>query len=448
MSENWVVGEWGDACGPRPAPRGAGGGSIQISESGGELVFSGGGYPRTNGCFEMGGGISVTSHSAAPRGWRTRCSTSAADPRKATIVTTISATDSSISFDETGQYQFILKEQNCTASVRRSRSYSLVRRQGDEPPAATTTAPVASPAPTPTPTPTPTPEVATKPPPDVETPRGSCASPGEVARVEVRPARRLMKPGETFTPKAVLLDGNGCRVGQGPAWSVPPHEGQGGEAKVTVSPAGTIAVAADAPEGEYVVLAGVNGRAARVTVEVVSPERYAQLLATGVGQSDEAAVAVIATSHLGSSAATAEDSASRRKLMFLGVVGTCVLALGAACLVLLRRTRVEHEEIEELVPGETKMTVVKKKRLVARTANAPPMVCPTCKRGFPDGAVFCPDHGVKLEKAVPGAPAPAPAPQPLPAASAQRKVCPACGTRYEGNATFCGKEGATLVLAN
>lgn len=383
LSEVWSVGDWGESCGPRPAAHGVGGGVVAVSEGGGELTFSGGGYPRTSGCFEMGGGIGVTSHSASPRGWRTTCATGASDPRRATIITTISASDRLISFDETGQYQFIIKGQNCTASVRRSRSYTLIKRQGEDAPPATT--PTASAPPVPTATEAPVP--AEKPQP------ASCANPGEPARVEVKPARKILKPGESFTPRALLFDEAGCRLSLGPSWST----SQPG--KVTVTAAGQVTAAPDAPEGEYVVLAGVGGKAARMTVEVVSPERYAQLLASGTANKgeDDVAVAVLATSTMGSSAAVAQDSSKQRRLVFLGVVGGVVAALVGVGVVMMKRTRPEMEAVEEEIPGETRTKVVRKARVVAKVSASSALFCPACKRGFSAGPAFCPQDGTKLE---------------------------------------------------
>jgi hypothetical protein len=452
ITESWSIGDWGEACGPRPAPHGAGGGSVTVSESGGELVFSGGGYPRTNGCFEMGGGIGVTSHSASPRSWRTRCGTSAGDPRKATIVTTLGATDSSISFDETGQYQFILKEQNCTASVRRTRSYSLVKRLGDDPPPATT-APAAAATPTVT-------ETARAPEPDRPSPPDKvCTSPGDPARIELRPTRKIMKPGETFSPRAGLFDESGCRVNLLPVWSVVNQDGSKlGEAfagKVTVSPTGAVTVAADAPDGELAVLAGVNGKSTKMALEIASPERYATLLAAGGvnarGENDEVAVVVVATGKVGSSAVTASDNSTQRKALFAGVVGVFVLGLGAVGLFFLRRTRPQIEEVEEIIPGQTTVKVVQKKRLVAKVSGGAVLYCPGCLRGYSEGATFCATDGVKLLRRE-GAPPPG-APTPGPPAGEGgvdprgARICPACGTRYDINARFCGKEGATLVLS-
>lgn len=328
----------------------------------------------------MGGGINVSSHSASPRGWRTTCSTAAGDPRRATIITTLSASDRVISFDETGQYQFLIQGQNCTASVRRSRTYTLIRRQGEEhPPSASASAP--PPAPTPTPPPT-------------EKPSPVCTNPGEPVRIEIRPARKVLKPGESFAAKSVLLDEAGCKVKFALNWSVP-QAGTG----VTVSSGGQISVAQSAAEGEVTVLAGVGGKAARMVVEIVSPERYEQLLASGAAKrgEEEVAIAILAAGSVGSSTAIAQDNSSRRRTLFLGVVGGVVVVLLGVGGVLWRRTRPEMEAVEEEIPGEVSVRVVQKTRKVIKVSSSSELFCPTCKRGFSKGPVFCPEDGAKLE---------------------------------------------------
>ncbi|MDW8247711.1 MAG: hypothetical protein RMJ98_00220 [Myxococcales bacterium] len=385
LTEAWNLGDWGEACGPRPTPRGVGGGVVAIAESGGELTFSGGSYPRTNGCYEMGGGIYVLSHSASPRGWRTTCGTAPGDPRRATIITTITATDRLISFDETGQYQFLIQGQNCTASVRRSRTYTLIRRQGEEvPPTATSVVPPA----------TSIGKTAPEAPKAEARPAPSCDHPGEPARIELRPGRKVLKPGETFSAKALLLDEAGCQLGGTLAWSVQPVG-----AGVTVGPTGLISVAQGAREGEVTVLAGVSGKAARMIVEVVSPERYAQLLAAGTERrgEDEVAVAVLAAGSVGSSEAVGQDDSGKRRMMFAGVVGGVVMVLVGVGVGMMKRTRPEEELVEELVRTEPTQQVVRKKRVVVKVAASAALYCPFCKRGYSPGPAFCPEDGTKLE---------------------------------------------------
>ena len=132
-------------------------------------------------------------------------------------------------------------------------------------------------------------------------------------------------------------------------------------------------------------------------LEIVSPSRYDKLLSSGTlaaGESDEAAVAVVATSGLGAGAGVAADGSGTRKLIFAGVVGGVVVALGILGVVMLRRQRPEVEEVEELVPGEVKKTVVKKKRLVQKPAAT--RQCPTCHATFDGSKVYCPNDGARL----------------------------------------------------
>nr|MCU0681168.1 hypothetical protein [Polyangiaceae bacterium] len=267
LTERWVTGDWGEACGPKPAAQGAPAATVSVIQQAGELVFSGGGYNRTSSCYEAGLALRVRSHSANPRSWRTECASDANDSRQAHLVTTLSApSDTILVFDETGEYQFLIKGQNCTASVRRSRTYVRARSNASAepppaPPPAETAAPPASPG-SPTPPAPPTP------------PAGRCENPGEPAKLEVRPQRKLLRPGQSFAFRTLVLDAAGCRLAQIPAWSVV----QGGEG-VVVTTAGNVNLPAETPEGEIVLQASVGARSVRVTVEVAGEGRYAELLA-------------------------------------------------------------------------------------------------------------------------------------------------------------------------
>lgn len=507
MVERWNVGDWGPKCGPRPGGQGAPGGTVTINQMGSELSISGAGrsYSTTN-CWEQSPGLRRVSHSASSRGWSNRCTTAASDPRRATVITTISATDDAIHFDETGSYQFVLEGQNCTASVRRSRSFKLLQREGEAPPTATASAPPSATAP---PTATKPPATATaEPPPDT----ARCTEPGEPARIEVRPARKLMRPGETFAFRVRVVDADGCLVSAPVTWSV-----ASGEAKVSVAPGGTVSVAEDSSEGTAEVVAAVRGKNVKVSVEVASKERYESLLeARGLnelGEADEAAVAVIATGGVGAGSAVAEDTAKKRKIIFASVVGGAALILAIVGVVLLRRgskKKVVVEDDYDMQPMAVRLPDPSTQRSPdlepksepsessrrrqrhevyevergSRAPTPPQMVCPVCKQEFRPGSLFCPDDGTRLVKAsgssgtmrLPaggicptchrGFPAEvkycpehhdALVPAPLfNATSAKRpmeeaprgKICPTCGTRYEGEAVFCGKDGTALVLVN
>src|SRR5262249_30666137 len=146
-----------------------------------------------------------------------RCSTPAGSSHRVTVVTTLGATDSSINLTETAQHQLQVGDAGdviCTASVSRSRSFSLVRRDGETPPAESASAAPSAPAPT-----APTPS-AQAPNAQSARPNKDCTKPGDPARLEVVPARKLMRPGERFAFRAVVLDAEGCAVAVKPTWTM------------------------------------------------------------------------------------------------------------------------------------------------------------------------------------------------------------------------------------
>ena len=75
--------------------------------------------------------------------------------------------------------------------------------------------------------------------------------------------------------------------------------------------------------------------------------------------------------------------------------------------------------------------------------NGQPLICPTCRRGFPAGSRQCPTDGDELvpyalfvarHRAEEG--------------STGSRICPVCGSRYARNVAFCGRDGSELVLVN
>ncbi len=70
-------------------------------------------------------------------------------------------------------------------------------------------------------------------------------------------------------------------------------------------------------------------------------------------------------------------------------------------------------------------------------------VCPVCRKGQNPGVKVCPEHGEEL---MPAAVAAAGAANQNP--SQRGKICPSCGSRFDGTCSFCGKDGAALVLLN
>lgn len=470
LTTSWSIGDWGNACGPRPAGGGEHGGTVTIDATGGELTFTGVGHPySTTTCWEQLPGLVRTSHSAGGQAWRTTCKSPPGDPRQSTLVTTVTATGADqISFDETGQYQFVIKEQNCTASVRRNRFFRRVQ------------APVGAPS-TPALAATSTPALAAT----VElTPLGSskpatlpkatapvCALPGPPARIEVRPSHKLIRPGESFDFSAAVVDSRGCRLGIAPSFRL-----DSDVSGVTVGPTGKVRVDDAATEGEHQITASVGARSVSVTLDVVSRERYDALLAQGgydpSGASTDAAIARLESGSVGARSTVLEDDSGKRRTLFVAIVGAAALALGLLGIVLVRRGRKRA-----LTRGVPAQRVAPPAAPAPRSAQA--TVCPTCREEFAPQAQFCPRDGnrlLPLERGAVVAPTGSVCPvcgqgydpgiavcpkhdeplvPPLVYAASRtappaetRKICPVCGAQFTGESQFCGTCGAALVPVN
>jgi hypothetical protein len=455
LTASWNVGDWGAACGPKPSGGGEPGGTATVTQSGNELVISGVGRTyRTTECWEQFPGLGRTGHTAATRSWRTSCKSPASDPRQAKIVTSVTATDDQIIFDETGAYQFVIQGQNCTASVRRSRFFRRIKSGGAAGIATSTAVTSSTAAPargTPAKEPT-------------------CVTLGPAARIELRPSRKLMRPGESFTFRAAVVDAKGCQLGIAPAFRLPENA-----TGVTLSGTGTVTVSKDAPEADVKLTAALGGRAVEAALQIVSGERFDALLAGGgfdeTGASAEAAVTRLESGSVGARSTVIEDDSGRRRTLFVGVVGGAAVLLGIMGLVLVRRSRRAPPSTrsapsaaplpavappaprgtfcptcrEEYAP-EAQFCPTDGNRLVPIQQATHPLsagsVCPVCGQGFDPGVTVCPKHDEPLVPPAVYAARNAPAPV------ITRKICPVCGTQYGGESQFCGQCGASLVPVN
>jgi hypothetical protein len=220
----------------------------------------------------------------------------------------------------------------------------------------------------------------------------------------VSPSRKLLRPGEGFPFRAVVMDAEGCTLAAKPAWSIAPGPLAG---HATVDAGGVLSVGEDAGEGELGLVASIGGKGVTVRVEVTSPDKYDDLLAmrglSPSGESDQAAVAVIATGTIGGRTAVAEDAARARKETFVAIVGALAAALGLGGFILLRRGRRRSPPSTEAAGDEP------------QGADEPPVEA---------------------------------APAARPAARPRGKICPTCGEHYPNEAGFCGRDGTQLVLLN
>lgn len=516
VAETFTVQQWSSACGPAPVSGTlVPGGPAMVTSSGGELVIQGPRTLRTDACLDPLPTLARSVHTSDSHSWRTRCQTPPSDPRRAVINTAYfgSADATSISIAETGRYEFTVNGAQCIADVKRSGSLARVSA-----PAATSTV-----APTATTTATAAAPPAPPPPnPYVSTPKVDCSSPGDPAVLQVRPSRKLLKVGDTFGFRGVVLDASGCPTGTPITWTVGTvtfSDGQAHGGQPAVDASGKLTVpSTDFGDATFDVIATAAGKSAHVSVEVAAPADYSALLAqSGLdpnGERDEPAIAVIATSSIGAEAARAQDAARKKRFVFIGVVGSLALVLGVVALFGARRAR--KAKLAEAAAGERhaeKMRAYEKQKAereaqhaaqmkkhlegiaiaqqqtaatIARGLDTGPLFCPSCRKEYPAGTAFCAvdsnrlisirgheallggpsggvcpvchrgfNPGVKVcpehrEELLPAPVASVAAPPSQQAAEAPRrgKICPKCGTRFDGNAAFCGQDGSSLVLVN
>jgi hypothetical protein len=523
IAENFTVQQWSSSCGPAPvsgtlAPAGA----AMVTTSGGELVIQGPRTLRTDACLDPLPTLARSVHTSDSHSWRTRCQTPPSDPRRAVINTAYfgSADATTISIAETGRYEFTVNGTQCIADVKRSGSLARV--------VAATATPSATPTATTTATTTPTPSPPA-PNPYATTPKVDCSSPGDPAVLQVRPSRKLLKVGDTFGFRGLVLDASGCPTGTPITWTVGAvtfSDGQTHAGQPTVDASGKLTVpTTDFADATFDVIATVAalagqaaGKSAHASVQVAVPADYSALLAqSGLdpnGERDEPAIAVIATSSIGAEATRAQDAARKKRFVFIGVIASLALVLGVVALLGARRARkarlaetaASERHAEKMRDYERRKSereaqhaAQMKKHLegiaiaqqqtaaaLARGLDTGPMfcpscrkeypansafcavdsnrlisirgheallggpsggVCPVCRRGFNPGVKVCPDHGEELLPA-PVAGVAAPPSQQAAPAPRRGKICPKCGTRFDGTATFCGQDGSPLVLVN
>lgn len=455
MSESYAVQQWVAGCGPAPVNGSAGGGgTVNVVQEGDELVIMGGRVFRTNQCWDPTPALQRVAHSAnaSGRAWSTRCATPPNDPRRATITTNVSAvSDTQIVIIETGRYELNMADGKCIADVKRSSTLNLVARTGTAPSATTSSAPVVPPP-------------ATTPPP---APTLDCSAPGDPARLEVRPSRKLMRAGESFTFKATVFDARGCATGTSTTWTV--RGAKSDDGKPTVDNNGRLAVPDNAPEGEVDVEVTAAGKSTHVTVVITSTAKYDELLKqsglNAQGEQSDPSVAVIATGTIGGTSVHAEDGAKRRRLVFVGVVSALALGVGVIALVGVRRSKraavlereAEERHAEKLREYEARkrekeaqhaaqmrahLESVKRAQEQAAAATAAeaaafgPMVCPSCRREYAPGSTFCPQDANRL----------------IPLAGHEDvltgpsgAICPACKRGYNPGTKACPHDGEELV---
>ncbi|HEY6463261.1 MAG TPA: hypothetical protein VIY73_24000, partial [Polyangiaceae bacterium] len=475
VAENFTVQEWSAPCGPAPVSGTMmGGGTVTVTGGGGELQISGGRRTlRTDQCLDPMPTLARNVHTQDARSWRTRCSTPPGDPRHAVVNTAyfVVAGDNAITIAETGRYEFTINDARCVADVRRGGTLSRIVA-----PAASTASPAASAPPATADLPAASALPAPMTPPPVSPPaKVDCSvPPGDPVRLEVRPSRKLLRQGDTFVFHAVVLDAGGCPTATAIQWSLGPttfKDGQHHGGAPSIDGAGTLTIPTDDfPDVSFDVIATAAGKGARASVEVTSPADYDALLArSGLGpsgQQDAPAVAVLATTSIGSDNTKAEDSAHARRLAFIAVVGGLTVLLLVVAVVGATRSRkarraetaAEERHAEKMrdferhkADREARHAAQMKAHLesvavaqqqaaaaAARGQDSGPMFCPSCRREYPPGTTYCSADSNQLVS-VQGHEALMTGPS--------GGICPSCKRGFNPGVKVCPHDGEELVPA-
>ncbi len=397
------VRSWGSDCGETPRAVTTGGGaSVEIRVEGDQLVLSGGVRGRTDGCWSENRSVARVSSSVEAGTWRTVCRTpqNATLPENETIVFRASGPDR-IEFRETTDYNWRVRESACDAQFVATRTFERVTSTETTPP----------------------PTKVVNPPPD-EPP--ACQSVGSPKRIVVRPSADPVAPGERVCFRARVVDAQGCAISNARTeiriQGRPAPLGSDGciDAPATGADALQVQVRAGDLVTDYRVRVGypdlsdiIAKRAQRDTAPSTSDEPETRIEPLQVGSAQG-----------GSSSA-----------ILVGAIATGILALLLLVFVMMRRAK------------KTGLTIPPPANVpyVAQAEPTPPaapaainMICPTCRRGYPEGSVTCATDGsalVDYKSFTTG----------RGAASPQKtKICPTCGTAYEAASTFCGKDGTPL----
>lgn len=362
----WSLANWGDACGPSPVGGSEAGGIVTLTQAGAEFTITGLGRSfSSSSCWDQQPGVAPVAHAAGAHQWTTTCRSAANDPRRVVVTSSLLRSGTTLDLDETGRYEVSIAGRQCSASVRRTRHFALIQRDGE--------------AQLPTAT-------------GLDKPSGTCAMRGPVARIEVSPMYKLLRLGEHFSFSTRLFDEKGCPVAQKVSWRLSkPHQG------VQVDSNGKLEVASDATEGEVQISAQLAEHSVQATVYVVSAQRYAELLSSPsfnpAGESDAPSVKAFVPNVLGTRVAQVESGASRRRTIFIWAITALATLLGAAALLLARRRRhwVPNEQPPDQYPAPPTYSE-------SKSPEPAPVqwICPVCGTHYGAESQFCGKDGASL----------------------------------------------------
>ncbi|MEZ4394580.1 MAG: hypothetical protein R3A48_26200 [Polyangiales bacterium] len=456
----YSIAEWGPGCGPRPEDRSnATGREVTVRAVGEDLEFSTGGRrQRTDQCWSDNRSTEALAHARVGGTWNVSCATPAGESLGERGTYTVTLEGDRISMRGETRYAWTLQGSSCRATATATRTYERV--SGAPAPAPTPPPPTPPPTPPPAPAPPPAPRPAPTPAPS---PR---CTPGDPVTLALSPSRRSTTSGGRVCFRARATDASRCESSaRSVSWSVRRVRG-GGEASMD---RGCFVSARGGGVGLFEVAASAGGLSARAEVEVVTEDRYADLVAQRIEDPDGGTPEENSGSQVGVGVLGPETRRDHTSLLFALGGGAALLLL---VLLLAQRRRAPKPSDDDDDDGaRPRREVMPPPQFAEPTsptepppenrrrpeppepsvAPAPPVApvapsprhCPYCRKVYVSDLAFCPDDGQPL---APGASLPpevevttAAAPEP------REKRCPTCGRNYPGYMDFCGEDGAALT---
>lgn len=399
---------WGPDCPTRlPASQSEPGGRVRVTQSGDHLTFSGAVSGSTQRCWSEVPSIRRISSRVQGGTWTIVCRTPEEEAQGESGRYTVRAEGDQLVFEESTEWDWRLRDSQCTASRRARRTFTRVG------------APVATMEPEPEPQPT-------------------CTA-GPAAGVRLSPASGEIAPGERVCFRARVVDRSGCTVRGAPLELRMRHAA--GLQGTLDGRCFTASSAAAEAEGEYRIEARSGAFSASATVTVQS-EDLSELTARRENN--------MASSSGDAESGEASDVEARALAgatvlpWLLGSGAALLLLLGAGLFLWGRRKGPRTDEADEAppsAPSESSVAFaaspsIPSAPVAAAPIPAPPVrpkLCPAC--GFEERGPqrFCPNDGVELIDVGD------------PAVRAKGMICPQCRRGYGADVTRCTADQTALV---
>lgn len=405
-----AIQSWGDDCGPRPRSHASGGGKvIEVRSVGSHLSLGG---HRTDQCWSRNPRVRRVRATAGTSRWVVVCETSSGDPRfehGEYVVELVN--EKTLRFREVSRYDWRLEGDHCKATVTLTRNYLRTSSAGDTAPENTSS--------------------------DPQPPAKCRGNRGSAVKLEVRPSRARVGPGDKICFRAIARDREGCPVPVDSTWAVAQSSRDQND---RLDASGCFVAGTSGSGGRVVIIATASQLTAKAQVEIRVPDigdLVAARLAEGIDDQEDAAPA--AEARPGAAQGVGETSVGPVRENQGVLWAVVAVGLGAAVFLLLvavvlwRRRQREIEMIELASDGnEASMAVA---------SSVPPpslpslKICPACKQEFADAIEFCPDDATKLVAATRSGGG----------RHGQSLICPRCRRGYESDERFCSRCSEELV---